>query len=213
MRRASIAGGLLIGALAAWAGADARAQATTRPPARRPSPPVAASVPAAESDADTGTVAFDAGGVRVILRRNAANDVIAANLYLLGGVRVVADSNAGIEPFLLLVSEQGTARYPKERLRKAMARVGTTIVVNAENDWTMLGIRATRSTMDSTWAVFADRLMHPTVDSAEVERLRAQLLSAVRQQRAQCLMEPRPEVEAGRIEGVMRRRAGHGRNL
>lgn len=162
---------------------DALAQGSPKAAARQPPPITQASPAAVGSDADTGTMAFDVGGVRVILRRNAANDVVASNLYLLGGVRVAADSNAGIEPFLLLISEQGTLKYPKDRLRKAMARVGTSIVVNAENDWSMLGIRATRSTMDSTWAVFADRLMHPTLDSTEVERLRAQLFSAVRQQR------------------------------
>ena len=182
MTRARVLCRIVAAAAVSLIGREGAAQAGTKVPPRRPPVSVAAAR-AVEMDADTGTVAFDAGGVRVILRRNAANDVVAANLYLLGGVRVVTDSSAGIEPFLLLISEQGTRRYPKDRLRKAMARVGTSIVVNAENDWTMLGIRATRSTLDSTWAVFAERLMHPTIDSAEVERLRAQMLSAVRQQR------------------------------
>jgi hypothetical protein len=30
-------------------------------------------------------VSFDVNGLRVILRRNTANDVVAANMYLLGG--------------------------------------------------------------------------------------------------------------------------------
>ena len=132
---------------------------------------------------DTGTAMFDVGGVRVILRVNTANDVIAANLYLLGGVRLTTDATAGIEPFLLLASEQGTAKYPKDRLRKLMARLGTEIVVGAEQDWTMIGVRATRATFDSTWAVLSDRLMAPTLDSTEVERVRTQLTSAVKQRR------------------------------
>ena len=183
MTCARVACRFAVGAVVAVLGGDAWAQAVSKAPRQPPVPIAASAAGGAESDADTGTAAFDAGGVRVILRRNPANDVIAANLYLLGGVRVVADSNAGIEPLLLLISEQGTHKYPKDRLRKAMARVGTSIVVSAENDWSMLGIRATRATMDSTWAVFAERLMHPTIDSTEVERLRTQLLSAVRQQR------------------------------
>ena len=42
------------------------------------------------------TSKFDVDGVTVILRRNAANEVIAANLYLLGGARQITPANAGI---------------------------------------------------------------------------------------------------------------------
>ncbi len=171
-------------ALAPWS--DSGAQVRTRParPATSVAPAVAATPAAvAAAPTDTGTQDFTVGGVRVLLRRNTANDVIAANLYLLGGVRMTADSTAGIEPFLFLASEQGTKKYPKDRLRKAMARLGTSVVADAEQDWTMIGIRATRPTLDSTWAVFADRLMQPVLDSVEVERVRTQLLSAVRQRR------------------------------
>ena len=64
-----------------------------------------------------------------------------------------------------------------------MARLGTSIAIAAEEDWTSLGIRATRSTFDSTWAVFANRIMEPLLDSADVELVRAQLLSGVAQRR------------------------------
>ncbi|MDQ3674594.1 MAG: hypothetical protein M3365_09490, partial [Gemmatimonadota bacterium] len=69
------------------------------------------------------TTSFDVSGVRVILRQNAANNVVAANLYLLGGARQVTDANAGIEPVILEVSERGTNRYPGNVLRRAMSRL------------------------------------------------------------------------------------------
>ena len=50
-----------------------------------------------------------------------------------------------------------------------------------ETDWTMFGLRATREGFDSTWSVMASRLMHPTLDSAQVTLVREQLLAAVRQ--------------------------------
>jgi len=40
---------------------------------------------------------------------------------------------------------------------------------------------ATREGFDSTWSVMASRLMHPTLDSAQVALVREQLLAAVRQ--------------------------------
>ena len=53
---------------------------------------------------DTLTSEFEVAGVRVILRRNTANDVVAANLYLLGGTRQVTAADAGIEVLLLSAS-------------------------------------------------------------------------------------------------------------
>lgn len=130
--------------------------------------------------ADTGTMTYVSGGIRVIQRR-APGDIAVANLYLLGGMRQVTFENAGIEPFLLDASERGTRGYSKDRLRRAMSRLGTGIVTDAEPDWTVFGIRATRATFDSTWAIFASRLMYPTLDSAEVELVREQFLLGVSQ--------------------------------
>ena len=129
------------------------------------------------------TTSFDVSGVHVILRQNNANNVVAANLYLLGGARQVTDGNAGIEPILLDVSERGTQRYPKNALRRAMSRLGSEIVVAPSADWTMFGIRSSTEVFDSTWAIFADRVMRPTLAKSEVSLVKAQYLSGIRQRR------------------------------
>jgi zinc protease len=129
------------------------------------------------------TTSFNVSGVQVILRQNNANNVVAANLYLLGGARQVTDGNAGIEPILLDVSERGTQRYPKNALRRAMSRLGSEIVVAPSADWTMFGIRSSTEVFDSTWAIFADRVMRPTLAKSEVNLVKAQYLSGIRQRR------------------------------
>ena len=131
----------------------------------------------------TLTTSFDVSGVHVILRKNDANNVVAANLYLLGGARQVSAANAGIEPILLDVSERGTARYPKNSLRRAMSRLGSEIVVAPSADWTMVGIRSSTEVFDSTWAIFADRVMHPILAKSEVNLVKTQYLSGIRQRR------------------------------
>ena len=137
----------------------------------------------AQRGADTLTSSFTADGIRVILRRNAANNVVAANLYLLGGARQVSPATAGIEPFLLMASERGTLHYSKDVLRRKMSLLGSEIVVAPSADWTLFGIRGTTAILDSTWAIFADRLMYPALQPAEVDLVRSQLLSAVQQER------------------------------
>jgi len=139
--------------------------------------------PIATPAADTSTSEFSVDGLRVILRRNTATDVIAANLFLLGGVQQLKPETQGIEAFLLAASERGTKRYPKDALRVATNKTGSVISVEPEDDWTVFGLHATRATFDSSWAIFADRVMNPTLDSGDVELVRAQLLAAASQQR------------------------------
>jgi zinc protease len=129
------------------------------------------------------TEGFDVEGIHVVLRQSTLTNVVAVNLYLLGGVRQAPASLGGIEPFLLEVSDRGTAKFPKETLRHLMSRLGSEIVMAPSVDWTLFGIRATTDVLDSTWMVFSDRLMAPRLDSAEVELLRAQFLSGVSQRR------------------------------
>jgi zinc protease len=130
---------------------------------------------------DSLTTSYEVGGIRVIHRLTPANDIVAANVYLLGGVRQTTEDNAGIEPLVLEASDRGTREYPGDRVRTALSRLGSSIVVDPETDWTMFGLRATREGFDSTWSVMASRLMHPTLDSAQVTLVREQLLAAVRQ--------------------------------
>ena len=130
---------------------------------------------------DSLTTTYEVGGIRIIHRLTPANDVVAANVYLLGGVRQINDDNAGIEPLLLEVSDRGTREYAGDKVRTMLSRLGSTIVVDPETDWTMFGLRATRDGFDSTWSVLASRLMHPTLDSGQVKLVREQLLAAVRQ--------------------------------
>ncbi len=137
----------------------------------------------AQTAADTLTSSFAVDGIPVILRRNTASNVVVANVYLLGGVRQVTAATSGIEPFLLAVSERGTLHYPKAVLRSRTSSLGSDFVVAPSLDWTMFGARTITSVLDSTWAIFADRLMYPAIQPAEVALVRSQLVSAERQER------------------------------
>ena len=131
----------------------------------------------------TLTSSFNVSGVQVILRQSTANNVVAANLYLLGGARQINQSNAGIESLLLEVSDRGTSKYPRAALRRKMSALGSEIVTEPSDDWTMFGIRATTEVLDSTWAIFADRLMNPTLNPADVALIKTQFLSGIHQRR------------------------------
>jgi len=106
--------------------------------------------------ADTATSDFESTGY-IILRKNSATDVVAANLYLLGGVQQLAPQTQGIEALLLAVSGRGSRRFPGPMLRQEVARLGSEITISATEDFSTYGLKAIRSTFDSTWALYADR--------------------------------------------------------
>ncbi len=133
---------------------------------------------------DTSTTSFLVDQVHVILRHNGANDVVAVNVYLLGGTRQLTEQDAGIEVLMLGASDGGTQKFPREVLRGVTARTGATIVIDPSPDWTTFGLRTLRQTFDSSWAVFADRLVEPTLDSSDVERTRRQMITGARQAEA-----------------------------
>ena len=139
--------------------------------------------PAITSPTDTLTSKFDVAGIPVILRRVSANNVVAANLYLLGGTRQLTAGTQGIETLLLEASERGTAKYPRDVLRTKMAQLGSAIGVGANADWTTISLRATTPGLDSTWAILADRVMAPRLDPAQVELVREQFVTATRQRK------------------------------
>jgi zinc protease len=161
-------------ALALVAGIASNAQATAGGPGRLAVAPDSAI-----------TAKFDVNGLTVILRRNAANEVVVANLYLLGGARQLTPQTAGIEAMILAASERGTTHFPGAAVRQRTAKLGSTIGIEANNDWSAIGLRAIRSTFDSTWAIFADRVMAPTLDAAEVAIVRDQLLTVARERHTQ----------------------------
>jgi zinc protease len=136
--------------------------------------------------ADTAvTSKFEVNGVQVILRRNTANEVVIANLYLLGGTRQLTEQTAGIEALILAASERGTKRFPGAMVRQKTAKLGSSIGIEASDDWSAIGLHAIRETFDSTWAIMADRVMAPTLDPTEVGLVKDQFISAARERRTQ----------------------------
>lgn len=123
---ARIATSVALIATAAPAITLAQAVATPPAPART----------ASKASADTLTTKFEVAGIPVILRQVTANNVVAANLYLLGGVRQLTPETEGIETLLLESTDFGTKKYPKQVLRQKMANLGSAIAVSPGIDWT-----------------------------------------------------------------------------
>ncbi|MGA9363398.1 MAG: pitrilysin family protein [Bacteroidota bacterium] len=129
------------------------------------------------------TEEFTVNGLKVILKRNPGNEVVAASLYIRGGVFNLTPATAGIEPLLFDVAVKGTQKYPKEVINAELARMGTQINGNASKDYSGVNLRCIKPNFDKSWDIFADVLLNPTLDPKEVELSRAQALTGLRQRR------------------------------
>jgi zinc protease len=134
--------------------------------------------PALAQVTDSSATSYEVNGLKVIhVRKPPQSHVIAVQLYLLGGSRQLTPANAGIESFMLRASEYGTRNYPGDKARRALAQTGSGIAVSAEPDWTTFALFGVKEEFDSSWAVFADRLLNPTLDSTALEIVRRRLLA------------------------------------
>lgn len=154
-------------------------QKTGQPEEKGPKRPAAAS-PVVSVAHDSTTTRFVVDGITIIHRQTNTN-LFVANLYLLGGVQLATQRTAGLEPMLLEVTERGTKKYPGGSLRRAMSRTGSEIGIAATDDYTVYGLRTTTDRIDSTWSIYADRLLNPTLAPADFDFIRENRVAALAQ--------------------------------
>jgi zinc protease len=133
---------------------------------------------------DTSVVAYTVDSVRVIQRINPLTDVVAVNVYLLGGSQELTPATQGIESMLLIASRYGTRSYPDSALRAVWGRTGSWMTSEITNDWTMLGFRGVPEEFDTSWNIVTERLTAPRLQADAIELARGKMQSVLLQRRA-----------------------------
>lgn len=122
---------------------------------------------------------FDVNGLKVLVKRRAGSQTVAAGLFLKGGSRNITASNAGIESLMLNVAAEGGAAYPREKLRAELARTGTVIGASDNYDYSVLSVTCTRANFDSSWNVFTDVALHPAFAKEDFDLIKQRSLVAL----------------------------------
>jgi zinc protease len=128
-------------------------------------------------------VSYDVNGLHVIQAPAYNAQIVSVNLYFLGGTQQLTPSTAGIERLALNAAAGGTRRYPDSASTIAFSRTASRLRVLANLDWTVFGFTGLVDQFDSAWAVFADRVVAPTLDSAAVATAKARLRLDVHRRR------------------------------
>lgn len=104
---------------------------------------------------------FDVNGLKVLVKRRLGSQTVAASLYIRGGSLNITSENAGIEAMMLDLSSEASVAYPRERLRRELARTGSVIGSNSGYDYSELSLRSTRANFERSWDAFVDVALHP----------------------------------------------------
>ena len=122
---------------------------------------------------------FDVNGLKVLVKRREGSQTVAAGLFLRGGSRNITTANAGIETLMLDVMSEGSASYPRERLRSELARTGTVIGSSGNYDYSVLSLTSTRANFDSMWNLFTDVALHPAFIKEDFDLTKTRALTGL----------------------------------
>ena len=142
--------------------------------------PVAVAKPLITSDPAALVTEFDVNGLKVLVKRREGNQTVVAGLFLKGGARNVTAANAGIEDLMLDVASEATLNFPREKLRKELARLGTSISSGVNLDYSGLTLASTRANFDRSWEMFTDAALRPSFTNEDVERVKNRLVLSLR---------------------------------
>ena len=121
------------------------------------------------------------GGVATLLRTNPAHEAVSVRLYARGGASALPIAQAGSDALYAQAARRGTRRFPKPKLNAALASMGTDIGAGVSEDATVFHLRCLRRHFEASWELFADFVLNPLLDAAEVELVRRQMLVTIRQ--------------------------------
>lgn len=125
---------------------------------------------------------IDVNGLKVLIKRRPNSQTVAAGLFFRGGVRNISAQNAGIEDFTLNVATTGSQKFPRETLRREIARTGLSIGSGVNYDYSAISMLTTRQSFERAWEIFTDVALHPSFAPEDVELTREAMLSSLRNQ-------------------------------
>ena len=151
-------------------GADAQPLKTTAPaPDKEKVKEVAATAASLVTE-------FEVNGLKVLVKRRAGSLSVSAGLFIRGGARNVTAENAGIEALMLDAATEGSVGFPRETLRKELARMGTGVSSSVGYDYSVLALGTTRANFERSWDIFADVALRPAFAPEDVRRVQNRLV-------------------------------------
>ncbi|HWP52566.1 MAG TPA: insulinase family protein, partial [Pyrinomonadaceae bacterium] len=122
---------------------------------------------------------YDVNGLKVLVKRREGSQTVAIQLYIRGGAGNITTANAGVEAFMLNVASEASTGFPRDRMRKELARMGTVLGESVSYDYSGLAMTATRANFDRSWDIFTDVALHPAFTKEDVDLVKSRLVASL----------------------------------
>jgi len=119
-------------------------------------------------------------GLRVIVRRNTAVELVSMRIAMLGGQLAESEDSQGITSFLAEALERGTERRSAAEFATEVEGIAGSI--SGFSGRNSFGISADflSDTLDTGLDLFSDMLLRPRFDPGEIDQVRAETLNALK---------------------------------
>jgi predicted Zn-dependent peptidase len=149
-----------------------------------------------------GVTEFTVNGLKVLVKQRPASQTIAAGLFIKGGSRNVRTTNAGIEALMLDLATEASTNFPRETLRRELARTASTVSFGVNFDYSAFSLGTTRQYFDRAWQIFVDCALRPSLTPED--------FSLVKQRRLTNLSDQQDDPDSSlRIQEASVAYAGH----
>jgi predicted Zn-dependent peptidase len=142
-------------------------------------------------------------GTRVILAERHDTPVVQMSMEFPGGFASDRGRKAGTASFAMNMLDEGAGEYDAIGLGNRQEQLGAAISASAGLDSADVSLSALKENLAPSLALWADVIRRPRFDAAEVERVRANWLAGIKQEKTQ------PSLMAMRVIGPLVYGAGH----
>jgi zinc protease len=142
-------------------------------------------------------------GIDVVLAERHAVPLVTLSIQFDAGYAADAGAKPGVASFVMAMLDKGTTSRSAPEIADEAERLGAILVPGANNDASFVNLSALTDKLGDSIALWADLLINPAFEEAELERLRTQRITAIAQEKAQ------PESLAQRLLNPLLYGAGH----
>lgn len=124
-------------------------------------------------------------GIEVVFTRRTTVPTVRISMSFDAGNAADDKTKLGTHALMLGLLDEGTKNRNSIRIAEEQERLGASIAPSADMDSTTVGLFALKANLAPSLDLFADIIRNPAFAPAEVERVRAQLLTRIKSEKTQ----------------------------
>lgn len=120
-------------------------------------------------------------GITALFKENFTNASISLRGRLRAGAMYETDTLAGLASFTAVALQRGTQKYSFQKLNELYDNAGMSFGVSAGTETASFGGKALTEDFEALLEIAAQALLQPTFPKPEIEKLRGQIITGLRE--------------------------------